>query len=204
MNGTSDWLPQGIIDEFINISHGHLGDHGFTQIKEMVDKYPELVHAVNSQGDETAIGAAAHMGERKIVQFLLEKGAKLDITTAAMMGWRDKVADFLNNDSSQATAKGAHGYALLYFVAQGGDTEMADMVLKHGGGEGLVYPLCPLNSPSIFGAVQFGHVEMTQWFLDHGADLTVQDYAKRTPLERALELGDDELVDILRHHVGLD
>ena len=86
----------------------------------MVQQYPELVHAVNSQGDETAIGAAAHMGNQEIVQCLLDAGAPLDITTAAMMRWRAKVADFWAKDPTQANAKGAHTYALLYFVAQSG------------------------------------------------------------------------------------
>ncbi|MBV7327498.1 ankyrin repeat domain-containing protein [Chloroflexi bacterium TSY] len=204
MNQTNGSLSQELVDEFVNIAHGYGPSGDFEQVREMVEKYPDLVHAVHSDGDETGLGAAAHMGERQIVQYLLDRGATLDIATAAMMGWREKVADFLVHDPTLATAKGAHGYALLYFVAQSGDTEMADLILKYGGGEGLKYPLQPLNTPSIHGAVLFGHPEMTQWFLERGADVTVRDYDDRTPLEAAVELGYDEIANLLRNHIGLN
>ena len=205
MNTVRETLSRNLIDEFIEVAHGEgRGGGGLTRVKEFVAQFPELVHAVHSDGDETGLGAAAHMGEREIVQFLLNQGAPLDISTAAMMGWRDRVARFLKQDSSLATATGAHGCALLYFVALSGDTEMADMILSHGGGDGLIYPLQMRNRPSIHGAVLFGHVSMTQWFLDYGADVTVRDYDDRTPLEAAVELGHDKVAALLRYHIGED
>ncbi|MEM7132614.1 MAG: ankyrin repeat domain-containing protein [Chloroflexota bacterium] len=76
------------------------------------------------------------------------------------------------------------------------------MILAYGGGEGLKYPLQLRNRPSIHGAVSFNHPEMTQWFLEHGADLTARDYNDQTPLEAAVELGHNELADLLRNHIG--
>ena len=35
---------------------------------------------------ETALGGASHMGEREIALFLLERGARLDVFAAAMLG----------------------------------------------------------------------------------------------------------------------
>ncbi|MEM7124860.1 MAG: ankyrin repeat domain-containing protein [Chloroflexota bacterium] len=128
MNTIPNTISQELIDEFVNISHGYLGEDGFTQIKEMVEQHPDLVYAVHSDGDETGIGAAAHMGERQIVQYLLDKGATLDISIAAMMGWRDKLANFLKQAPALATAKGVHGIALIYFAALSGDVKMAEMI----------------------------------------------------------------------------
>ncbi|MEM7131286.1 MAG: ankyrin repeat domain-containing protein [Chloroflexota bacterium] len=201
MDHLTESISQDLCDEFVNIAHGHESGGGLNRVREMVGQYPALVNAYNHSGDENALGAAAHMGDRSIVQFLLDKGATLDIATAAMMGWRTKVNDFLNDDPALARATGAHGHALLYYVAQSGDTVMADMILENGGGDGLKYPLKPLNTPSIFGAIYFGHLEMIQWFLDHDADLTVQDYSKRTPLEVAIDLGHKEIADLLRNHI---
>lgn len=204
MKTTTEALSQDLVDEFIDIAHGQKRGSGdnLTKVKGLVTKYPALVHAVHSDGDETGIGAAAHMGEREIVQYLLVQGAPLDIATAAMMGWRDKVTGFLRQDSSQVKATGAHGCALLYFAALSGDTKIADMILEYGGTEGLKYPLQLRNRPSIHGAVSFGHLAMTQWFLDHGVDLTVRDYDDHTPLESAVVFGYHEIADLLRNHIG--
>ncbi|MEM7133761.1 MAG: ankyrin repeat domain-containing protein [Chloroflexota bacterium] len=198
MNDTTE-LTQKEIDEYIRHAHGD-----FSYVQKMTKQFPDLVHAVDSYGDETAIGAATHMGERKIVQYLLDAGAPLDISTAAMMGWRDKVADFLAKDPTLAKRKGVHSYALLYFVAQSGDTEMANMVMAYGGSEGMKYPLNPRNDPYIHAAIKSGHLEMTGWFLRHDIDLNARDYNDSTPLEAAVESGNSEIAELLRQHMGVD
>lgn len=198
MNQTTE-LTQDAIDEYISRAHDDLD-----YIREMTQQFPELVYAVDSHGDETAVGAATHMGNRAIVQFLLDAGAPLHISTAAMMGWRDTVAAMLAKDPAQAQAKGAHDYAMLYFVALSGDTEMADMILAHGGNEGLKQTLNPRNSPYIHGAIEPGHLAMTRWLLQQDIDLNARDYNDRTALEAAVDLGHTEIADLLRTHIGTE
>jgi uncharacterized protein len=182
-------LNQELIDTFVGLSHNNL-----PKVKELLAQHPELLPAEASGDGETAVAAAAHVGSKDIVEYLLAQGAKLDICTAAMMGWRDKVAQFLADDPTQVHAKGAHDITLIFHAALSGDTELADMILAHGGGEGLEYAL--------HGAVKFGHLAMTRWFLQHDPDLTILDFRDRTPLEVAVESGFTDIVALLRQHMG--
>ena len=60
-----------------------------------------------------AVQAAAQVGSANVAQFLLKHGAPLEICTAAMLGMRDVVEHWLNEDPQNANATGAHGIPLL-------------------------------------------------------------------------------------------
>jgi hypothetical protein len=66
---------------------------------------------------ESGLGAASHMGRRDIVEFLLEKGARIDIFCAAMMGQLEVVRAFLTLQPKLVDARGPHGFT-LHFHAQ--------------------------------------------------------------------------------------
>ena len=62
--------------------------------KKLLDKEPALLNAAIDWGGgdwETGLGGASHMGRRDIVEILLERGARIDIFCAAMMGQLDAV-----------------------------------------------------------------------------------------------------------------
>ena len=55
----------------------------------MLAESPSLLHASYNWGGsdwESALGAAAHVGRKDIALYLLEKGARMDIFAAAMLG----------------------------------------------------------------------------------------------------------------------
>lgn len=98
---------------------------------------------------------------------------------------------------------------LRMVATRGYNLEMLDWLLAHGADPNLLspqYPTSPLhvlagrssskNNSSI--------LPMVQSLLDHGADLTVRDYAGRTPLDVALETSahhasaSKEVIDFLR------
>src|SRR5256885_1148287 len=70
---------------------------------------------------ETALSAASHMGRHDIAEFLLEKGARIDIFCAAMMGLLDAVQAFLALQPALIDAKGPHGFSLHFHAQVGGD-----------------------------------------------------------------------------------
>lgn len=192
-------LPQPLIEDFIRRAHDDL-----PRVKAMLQEHPALLYSETADGEETPIGAAAHSGNREIVDYLLEAGAPLDICTAAMMGWRERVAEFLAQDPTLANAHGAHRITPIYFAALSGDVTIAQLIMEYGGGDGLKYPLSQRNPPYIHGAVIPGHVEMTRWFLTQEIDLTLRDYRDRTALEAAVELGYEEIAELLRDAIGLE
>jgi len=74
---------------------------------------------------ETALGAASHMGEKDIANFLLENGARLDIFAAAMLGRLEIVQAALQAYPAALKTPGPHGIPLIVHAQQGGENAKA-------------------------------------------------------------------------------
>jgi ankyrin repeat protein len=61
---------------------------------------------------ESALGAASHMHRRDIAELLLERGARLDVFAAAMLGDVETVKAVLDVHPDMRDAKGPHGIPL--------------------------------------------------------------------------------------------
>jgi hypothetical protein len=123
------WKKQQInrllVQDFVIYAHSDLG-----MVKKLLEKEPALLNATMDWGGgdwESGLGGAAHMGERAIVEYLLEKGARIDIFCAAMLGLLDAVKAFLTLQPKLIDAKGPHGFS-LHFHAQVGGKESEKML----------------------------------------------------------------------------
>jgi ankyrin repeat protein len=185
---------QEAIDQFVGNAHGNL-----PVVKELLSRYPSIISA-NASWTETAVQAAAQMGQVEIVNTLIDYGADYDICTAAMLGNLDCMDDFLAEDADLVNARGAHGIPLLYFPVIRGHTAVAEYLLQHGADPNAASPdgITPL-----VGAVMFDQPEMAEWLLEHGADLNCK-YEGKTPLEMAVEKKQARLVEILRAHGAVE
>ncbi len=187
MEGSGE-SSQRLIDEFVGASHGDL-----VKVQQLLEKHPVLIEA-KARWNETAIGAASHSGQKEIAEFLLAKGAPLDICVASMLGMNDRVAAFLKADPGLSKARGAHGIPVLFHAAIRGHTDVAELLLEYGAdvndGDG--------GNTALHGAAAFGRREMVRWLIDRGAKVTALDYARKTPLRLAVEKGHDEVADLLR------
>src|SRR4030042_2886622 len=95
-------LTEEQIRDFIVAAHGNL-----PRVREMLIRQPQLLNARHywSESDsETAIQAAAQTGSVPVVEYLLERGAPLEITTAAMLGRNADVERMLNEDPTPIDA----------------------------------------------------------------------------------------------------
>ena len=116
-----------LVQDFVIYAHSDL-----PMTKKLLEKEPALVNAFMDWGAgdwESGLGGASHMGRRDIVSFLLEKGARIDIFCAAMMGQLDAVKAFLALQPKLIDAKGPHGFT-LHFHAQVGQKQ-AEAVLDY-------------------------------------------------------------------------
>ena len=116
-----------LVQDFVIYAHSDL-----PMTKKLLEKEPALVNAFMDWGAgdwESGLGGASHMGRRDIVSFLLEKGARIDIFCAAMMGQLDAVKAFLTLEPKLIDARGPHGFN-LHFHAQVGGKE-AEKVLDY-------------------------------------------------------------------------
>jgi hypothetical protein len=116
-----------LVQDFVIFAHSDLD-----MVKKLLDMEPALLNATMDwgQGDwETGLGGASHMGRRDIVEFLLDRGARIDIFCAAMLGLLDAVKSFLTLQPRLIDAKGPHGFTLHFHAQVGG--EASEPVLQY-------------------------------------------------------------------------
>jgi hypothetical protein len=115
-----------LVQDFVIFAHSDLA-----MVKKLLEKEPGLLNATMDWGAgdwETGLGGASHMGRHDIVEFLLEKGARIDIFCAAMMGQLDAVKAFLTLQPKLIDARGPHGFFNLHVHAQVGEERSAKVL----------------------------------------------------------------------------
>lgn len=108
-------LNRTMLQDFVIYAHTDLD-----MTKRLLDKEPLLINGIVDWGGgdwESGLGGATHMARRDIVEFLLERGARIDIFTATMMGQLEAVRSFLTLQPKLIDARGPHGFS-LHFHAQ--------------------------------------------------------------------------------------
>lgn len=106
------------VRELVRVAHFDL-----SRVKEIVGPQPSLARAAWDWGFgdwESALGAASHMGNRAIAEYLLENGARPDLFSAAMLGHLDVVRSHLAAWPGAQRIKGPHGITLLAHARAGG------------------------------------------------------------------------------------
>jgi hypothetical protein len=107
------------VQAFVANAHGDLDE-----VRTALEEEPALVNAAWDWGGgdwETGLGAAAHMGRRDIALFLLERGARLDVFAAAMLGEVEIVRAVLSAYPEMRDARGPHGIPLVEHARAGGE-----------------------------------------------------------------------------------
>ena len=112
-------INRTMAQDFVIFAHSDLD-----KVKMLLEREPGLINAAVDWGAgdwETALGGASHMGRREIVEFLLSRGARIDLFCAAMMGQLEAVKSFLTLQPTLIDAKGPHGFSLHFHAQVGGD-----------------------------------------------------------------------------------
>ncbi len=118
-------IERELVQSFVANAHGDL-----TTVGELLEHEPRLVNAAWDWGGgdwETGLGAAAHTGQRAIALLLLERGARMDVFAAAMLGESEVVRAMVAAFPGLREARGPHGIPLLDHARVGGD-EARDVV----------------------------------------------------------------------------
>jgi ankyrin repeat protein len=177
--------------EIVLQSHGNLA-----RVQEILAESPELLNIMYEPWGETPLGAASHVGNRPIAEFLLAQGAPMTITTAAMLGRKDEVDRILAEDPAAANAAGAHGISLLFHAAYSGDVSILDAIVAAGGSTESA-------GHALHAAVSKGHQDVVSWLLAQDADPNTRDFQGRTPLKVAESLGNEAIAGLLRTAGGI-
>lgn len=108
-----------LVREVVGAAHRDL-----SKVKSIVEQRPSIVNAAWDWGFgdwETALGAAAHTGRRSIAEYLLSRGARMDIFAATMLGQLDVVKAMVAASPGIQRVRGPHGIPLLAHASAGGD-----------------------------------------------------------------------------------
>lgn len=180
-----------LVRDFVIAGHGDL-----EKVKAMLSAHPELLNAAyewKANDHETAIQAAAHVGNTAMAEYLLSRGAPLEICTAAMLGRKDEVERLLETNPAGVHAAGAHGIPLLAHAALSGNVALVKGLFERGAREGV--------SSALHNAVIMGHEHAARWLLEHARpDLAWTNFQGKTVLAVALEHGLEPLARLLREH----
>jgi uncharacterized protein len=189
--GTRPSIPLETVRTFVIAGHANLA-----RVQQMLDEFPELLNMSYQWGEndwESAIQAASHLGNIEIAEYLLSKGAPLEIYTAAMLGRKAEIGAMLAADASRIKQTGAHGISLLAHAAFNGDADLFSYLISRGAEGGVSYAL--------HNAIVSGHVVLAKWILENAhPDLRWENFEGKTLLEVAVERGNEELQELLRSH----
>lgn len=128
------------IKEFVVAGHGDL-----EKVKEMIEETPNLIYCRYDWGGgdfEEAIEGAGHLGNKEIANFLIEKGARVNLFVLTMLGKTRLVEPVLEAYPHLVFAKGPHGFSLLHHAKQGGkDAEELHEYLSEKGLEEIQFDM---------------------------------------------------------------
>lgn len=116
-------LPAELVKEFVSAAHADL-----KRTRELLERDPGLLNATWDWGGgdfESALGGASHMGEREIATFLIERGARMDLFAAAMLGQLDVVRAALTAFPAAHRSLGPHRIPLIEHARKGGGSAAA-------------------------------------------------------------------------------
>ena len=141
----------------------------------------------------TAIYKASFIGNREIVRILVDAGADADTALRRAVGicgpgWR---TDLL----------GIPGLTLARTPPSDGKPEMVRILVDAGADANQTFrslhPLLPPGNPILYHAAEYCNPDIVRILLDAGADVNARGRSGRTVLDRAIERGNQETVQIL-------
>lgn len=126
----SEPLDIKLVKEFVVAGHKNL-----PLVKEMLNEHPNLLYSSYDWGNsdyEEAIEGAAHLGNKEIANYLISKGARVNLFTLTMLGKTNLVKPTLETYPELIFAKGPHGFTLLHHANVGEAKELSYYLKEKG------------------------------------------------------------------------
>ena len=137
-----------LVREMVSVAHFNV-----KRVNELVERQPTLAGAAWDWGFgdwENALGAASHVGNREIAEYLIAHGARPTIFSAAMLGQLDVVKAFVAASPGVQRIHGPHGITLLAHAKAGGERAIAVLTYLEGLGDADPRPVSePLSEDDI-------------------------------------------------------
>ena len=119
-----------LVKDFVSAGHGDLA-----MVKDMLNEHPNLIYSRYDWGNgdfEEAAEGAGHMGNKEIANYLISKGARVNLFILTMLGKINLVKPILETYPNLIFAKGPHGFTLLHHAKVGDVSEVSDYLMEKG------------------------------------------------------------------------
>jgi len=156
------------------------------------DASAELIRqAIDYSSDEEAI-TLIEKGDINI----LDGEARTPLINAALKG-KKMIVSWLIEHDADINHQDRNGWSALHFAVQEQNTEVAEYLLQHGASTNLqdAYGNTPLWRATFQARGSYGMVRL---LLSHKADPDLKNKASRSPMDFAVQIGDDALIQILK------
>ncbi len=139
--------PPELVREMVLVSHFDL-----KRVKELVSARPSLARAAWDWGFgdwEDGLGAASHVGNKPIAEYLISMGARPSLFSATMLGQLDVVKTFVTAQPGVQRIRGPHSISLLAHAKNGGAAARPVFDYLQSLGDAGADPLVPLAESDI-------------------------------------------------------
>jgi hypothetical protein len=149
--------PKELVREMVTVAH-----YDLKRVQELVEMRPSLARAAWDWGFgdwESALGASSHMGNGPIAEYLISKGARPSLFSAAMLGQLDVVKAFVASHPHVQRIRGPHSISLLAHAKAGGEAARPVFQFLQSLGDADAEPQVPLSErdiASVVGTYPFG------------------------------------------------
>ena len=177
-------------------------------VRQMLDDNPDLINTRDQRNYTPLQNASLIYGAceeaEEVMDYLLSKGAEIDIFTASHYGMRATVQDILEYDPSQATATDADGLTALHWVSRRrrgtkeGFIKITELLIQNDANVNARDEACGGWTPLHTLAEWPGFTEQVDLILAAGGDINLQDDRGWTPLDYAIDRKRKEIVEYLR------
>jgi hypothetical protein len=177
--------PATLVREMVTVSHFDL-----KRVQQLVGAQPSLARAAWDWGFgdwESALGAASHMGNRPIAEYLIANGARPSLFSAAMLGQIDVVKAFVAAQPGVQRTRGPHSISLLAHAKAGGEAARPVFDFLSSLGDAGAEPQVPISQDdqdAIVGAYPFGPAENDQILMT--ADKGILTWTRKGTMGRSL------------------
>ena len=180
--------------------------NGFVhKIQHLLMQDPALVHAKNDDGLSILLYSAHaghHSGQQRPVEFLLSRGAPLDLHTATALGFSEQVRHWMHQRPERINEIGPWGRTPLHWAASGGHSALAEWLLGHGA---YIEAADHWGCTPLHLAAELGRGDLVSLLVRANANVHAQLKNGKSILHLAAQSGDVTIVEaLLRDKARLD
>jgi ankyrin repeat protein len=145
---------------------------------------------------------ALYQGDKERAERMLPPDEDLTVAEAAAFGRTDRLRSLLDGDPKRVNETSADGFTPLHLALFGGSEDAARLLIAGGADLEAVSTASFAQVRPLGTAVFVRSVLLATLLLDAGADPNGEAEGGATPLDAAVQAGDQALIDLLTAHGG--